>query len=116
MCPQTYKKRKYDKSSSKGKAQEDWGKCVETASHIVDQSVKEPLDATLGNIADDCAHILWGNDVLKHFYESLGNVDGGIEGGIWQAIIHHPQRSWAATFMKGTSTTDKNWTCILFTI
>ncbi|CAI8598352.1 unnamed protein product [Vicia faba] len=106
-CLQTYKRRKYDKSSSKGKAQEDWRKCVETASHIADQSVKEPLDATLGNTADDCAHRHWGNDVLKHLYESLGNVDGGIEGGIGQALIHHPQRSCAATFM-GTSTTDKD--------
>ena len=65
--------------------------------------MKEPLDATLGNTADDCAHRHWGNDVLKHLYESLGNVDGGIEGGIGQALIHHPQRSCAATFMVGSS-------------
>ncbi|CAK8567421.1 unnamed protein product [Lathyrus sativus] len=107
-CLRTYKRRKYDKSSSKGKAQVDCRKYVETASHIADQAVKEPFDATFGNTADDCAHRHRGNDVLKHLYQSLGNVDGGIEGCIGQALIHHPQRSCAPTVMQGTSKIDRD--------
>ncbi|KAI5405841.1 PHD finger protein EHD3 isoform X2 [Lathyrus oleraceus] len=106
-CLRTYKRRKYDKSSSKGKAQVDCRKYVETASHVADQAVKEPFDATFGNTANDCAHRHRGNDVLKHLYQSLGNVDGGIEGCIGQALIHHPQRSCATTVM-GTSKIDKD--------
>lgn len=67
------------------------------------QAVKEPLYATLGNTENDCANIHWGNDVLKHSYQSLGNVDGGIEGCIRQALVQHPQRSCAATVMVGSS-------------
>ncbi|XP_058786893.1 PHD finger protein EHD3-like [Vicia villosa] len=107
-CLLTYKRRKYDKSSSKGKAKEDWRKCMETTSHMADQAVKEPFDATLGNTENDCAHRHWGNDVLKHSYQSLGNVDGGIEGCIGQALVQHPQRSCATTVMQGTSKIDKD--------
>lgn len=105
-CLRTYKRRKYDKSSSKGKAQEDCGKCVENASHIADQVVKEPLDATLGNTADDCAHRHWGNVVLKQLYQSLGNSNGGIKGCIGEALIRH--QSCATTVMQGTSKIGKD--------
>ncbi|XP_004502548.1 PHD finger protein EHD3 isoform X2 [Cicer arietinum] len=103
----TYKRRKHDQSSSKGKAQEDCRKCAETASRIADQVVKEPFDATLGKTADDCPHRHWGNAVLKHLYQSLGNGNGGIEGCIGEALIHHTQISCATTVM-GTSKIDKD--------
>ncbi|GAU46460.1 hypothetical protein TSUD_402270 [Trifolium subterraneum] len=76
-CLRTYKRRKYDKSSLKGKAQVDCNKCVETASHIADQVAKEPFDVTLGLTAYN-DHTHWGDVVLKHLHQSLGSVNGGI--------------------------------------
>ncbi|PNX96038.1 hypothetical protein L195_g019239 [Trifolium pratense] len=105
-CLRTYKRRKYDKSSSKGKAQEDRKKCVETASHIADQVAKEPFDATLGNTADDCDHRHWGNVVLKHLHQSLGSVNGGIGEAKIDRLSHRTRteaNGYAPVMQSGSS-------------
>ncbi|RDY04664.1 PHD finger protein EHD3, partial [Mucuna pruriens] len=94
-CLRTYKRRK--KSSSKGKLEEQCKKGVETANHIADQAVKKPCDVALGNTSDDCSHGQWGNIVLNHLYQSLGDGNGGIERCIKEALIHHPKLNHATT-------------------
>ncbi|TKY74218.1 Methyl-CpG-binding domain-containing protein 9 [Spatholobus suberectus] len=94
-CLRTYKRRK--KSSSEGKVQEQHRESVEAASHIADQVVKKPCDVTFGNTSDGCSHGQWGNIVLKHLYQSLGDGNGGIEGCIREALIHHPKLNRATT-------------------
>jgi hypothetical protein len=68
-CLRTYKRRKYDKSSSKGKAQEDYKKCVETASHIADQVCSPPLFVfqyvhSVPMMSNVCAK--WGVEMRKY--------------------------------------------------
>ncbi|KAJ1387358.1 Zinc finger, PHD-type [Sesbania bispinosa] len=98
-CLRTYKRRKHVKSSSKSKVQGSYIERVEAAaaSHVANQVVKEPCDVALGNAADDYSHGHWGKVVLKHLYQSLGDGNGGIEGCIREALIHHPKISCATT-------------------
>lgn len=91
----TYKRRK--KPKSKGKVQKQCRKSVETAIHKADKVVKKPCDVALGNTSDDCSHGQWRNIVLKHLYQSLGDGNGGIEGCIREALIHHPKLTCATT-------------------
>ncbi|KAK7410637.1 hypothetical protein VNO78_01582 [Psophocarpus tetragonolobus] len=109
-CLRTYKRRK--KSSSKGKVQEQCREIVETASHIPDQDVKKPCHVALGNTSEDCSHEQWRNIVLKQLYQSLGEDNGGIEGCIREAFIHHPKLNRASTVME-TSKIDKGQECSL---
>ncbi|XP_028235953.1 PHD finger protein EHD3-like isoform X2 [Glycine soja] len=97
-CLQTYKRRK--KSSSKGEVQEQCRKNVETSTHIADQDVTKPCDVALCNTSDDCSHGQWGNIVLKHLYQSLGDGNGGIEGCIREALIHYPKHNHTTTVME----------------
>ncbi|KAL2339724.1 hypothetical protein Fmac_007664 [Flemingia macrophylla] len=93
----TYKRRK--KSSSNVKVQEQCREGGEATSHIADQVVKKPCDVALGNILDDCSHGQWGNIVLKHLYQSLGDDNGGIEGCIREALMHHPKHNHTTSVM-----------------
>ncbi|CAJ1974290.1 unnamed protein product [Sphenostylis stenocarpa] len=98
-CLRTYKRRK--KSSSKGKVQEQCRAGMRTSSLIAAQhgmiltledkcseDVKKPCDLALGNTSDECSQGQWGNIVLKHLYQSLGdgNGNGGIVGCIKEAL------------------------------
>lgn len=94
----TYKRRK--KSSSRGKVQEQCRESVEAASHVADQVVKKPCDVALGNISGDCSLGQWGNIVLKHLYQSLGDGNGGIEGCIREALNHHPKLNHTTSVSK----------------
>ncbi|XP_027903225.1 PHD finger protein EHD3-like [Vigna unguiculata] len=95
-CLRTYKRRK--KSSSRGKIQEQWVAGMATASGIADQNVKKPCDLALGNTSDDCSQGQWGNIVLKHLYQSLGDGNGGVEGCIREAL--NPKQNHATTVME----------------
>lgn len=100
----TYKRRK--RSSSKGKVQKQCRESVETASHMANQVVKKPCDLALGNTSDDCSHGQWRNIVLEHLSQSLGDGNGGIDGCIREALIHHPKLTRATT-ATGTLKIDK---------
>ncbi|BAT78706.1 PHD finger protein [Vigna angularis] len=95
-CLRTYKRRK--KSSSRGKTQEQCRAGMATASGIADQDVKKPCDLALGNTSDDCSQGQWGNIVLNHLYQSLGDSNGGVEGCIREAL--NPKQNLAPTVME----------------
>ncbi|XP_022636332.1 uncharacterized protein LOC106762438 [Vigna radiata var. radiata] len=95
-CLRTYKRRK--KSSSRGKTQEQCRPGMSTASGIADQDVKKPCDLALGNTSDDCSQGQWGNIVLNHLYQSLGEGNGGVEGCIREAL--NPKQNLAPTVME----------------
>lgn len=63
----------------------------------------KPCDVALCNTSDDCSHGQWGNIVLKHLYQSLGDGNGGIEGCIREALIHYPKHNHTTTVMVGSS-------------
>ncbi|ESW09479.1 hypothetical protein PHAVU_009G130800 [Phaseolus vulgaris] len=94
-CLRTYKRRK--KSSSRGKIQEQCRAGMTTASRLADQGVKKPCDLALGNTSDDCSQGKWGNIVLQHLYQSLGDGNGGVEGCIREAL--NPKHNHATTVM-----------------
>ena len=63
----------------------------------------KPCDVALCNTSDDCSHGQWGNIVLKHLYQSLGDGNGGIEGCIREALIHYPKHNHTTTVMVGST-------------
>lgn len=67
------------------------------------QVVKKPCDLASGNTSDDCSHGRWRNIVLEHLSQSLGDGNGGIDGCIREALIHHPKLTRATTATVGSS-------------
>lgn len=63
--------------------------------------MKKPCDLALGNTSDDCSQGQWGNIVLNHLYQSLGEGNGGVEGCIREAL--NPKQNLAPTVMVGSS-------------
>lgn len=63
--------------------------------------MKKPCDLALGNTSDDCSQGKWGNIVLQHLYQSLGDGNGGVEGCIREAL--NPKHNHATTVMVGYS-------------
>ncbi|RDX79173.1 PHD finger protein EHD3, partial [Mucuna pruriens] len=106
-CFRTYKRRKHVKSSSEFKIQEDSREHKEAACHLLDQAVKKPCDLAVGNTSKDYSHDHWGNVVLKHLYNSLGNDNGGMEWCIREALMSCPKINCATT-MTETSKIDKD--------
>lgn len=77
--------------------------------------MKEPCHVALGNnTSDGYSHGHWGNVVLKHLYQSLGDGNGGLDGCIREALMHHPKISYATatTVMVGSTA---RTICILLT-
>ncbi|KAI4307217.1 hypothetical protein L6164_030428 [Bauhinia variegata] len=104
----TYKRRKQVKSSKESEIQEDCRAYVEAASHLAEQVVKETRNLNVGstsygqfyppvNGSEEYSHGPWGNIVLRHLYQSLGDDKGGIEGCIRKALMHRPKASCATT-------------------
>ncbi|KAJ7965486.1 Methyl-CpG-binding domain-containing protein 9 [Quillaja saponaria] len=105
----TYKRRKHVRLSLETKVREDCSPYVETVNHLAHQAVKKPCDVIEGNTSDekfsppvnnsgDCSHRNWGNVVLKHMHQLLGDDKGGIQGCIREAIIYSPKISCTTSF------------------
>ncbi|KAF7816801.1 PHD finger protein EHD3-like isoform X1 [Senna tora] len=116
----TYKRRKHVKLSSESKAQEDCKTYMEASNHIGDQVdygvlskivdtrvVKVSCNVAVGNSSDNYSHGHWGNVVLKHLYQSLGDDKSGIEGCMREALMRHSKISCATT-VKETCKIDQN--------
>ncbi|KAL5776818.1 hypothetical protein ACOSP7_009744 [Xanthoceras sorbifolium] len=74
---QTYKRRKYARSSAESKGLEDGRASVEPDSQLADQR-----------------H--WRNVVLEHLYQSLSDDEGGIQNCIREALGCHPEINYTA--------------------
>ncbi|XP_040997599.1 PHD finger protein EHD3-like isoform X2 [Juglans microcarpa x Juglans regia] len=94
----TYKRRKYVRSSSDGKAQQDWRVCAEAASQLTEQTLKEPGRTVLEKNSveevhlpmdgsDDCSQRHWRNVILEHMYRSSSVDESCIRGCIWKALV-----------------------------
>ncbi|KAK4273969.1 hypothetical protein QN277_017266 [Acacia crassicarpa] len=99
----TYKRRKHVKLNSEIKAHEDCTTHSEAASHM---DVKKSCNVAVGNTWDKHSHAHWGNVVLMHLYQSLGDDKGGIEGCMREALMRYPKISCATT-LKETCKIDK---------
>ncbi|XP_054788536.1 PHD finger protein EHD3 [Prosopis cineraria] len=102
----TYKRRRHVKLNPESKAQEDCRTYSEAASRLAGQAVKKPCNVAVGNTLDKHSHAHWGNVVLMHLYQSLGDDKDGIEGCMREALMRYPKISCATT-LKETCKIDK---------
>ncbi|KAI4337875.1 hypothetical protein L6164_016242 [Bauhinia variegata] len=114
----TYKRRKQVMLIPESNVQEDCRAYVEAASHLAEQAVKEPCNVNVGSTSygqfclpvigsNEYSHGHWGNVILRHLYQSLGDDMGGIEACIRKALSYQPKTS-CATAVKETHKIDKD--------
>ncbi|XP_030933927.1 PHD finger protein EHD3-like isoform X1 [Quercus lobata] len=94
----TYKRRRHGRSSADSKDRDDERVCVEAASHLAAQTVKERCGMVKGsnsseqvcppmNGSDDCSQRHCRNVVLEQIYQSLSDDEGGIQRCIREALV-----------------------------
>ncbi|KAG6626180.1 hypothetical protein CIPAW_15G030500 [Carya illinoinensis] len=94
----TYKRRKHVRSSSDGRAQQDWRVCAEAASQLTEQTLKEPGCTVIEKNSieevhlpmdgsDDCSQRYWRNVILEHMYRSSSVDETCIRGCIRKALV-----------------------------